>query len=196
MKFFKQYNFFYSEIIFKNNIGENTEFFYNNSDLYIYDKFRLKKKGFLNKIRPGITTNKKKNSLLRDQNLSFLSQYLNINQRKGLKSTFFKNLNIAVNNLFFCFGDFVQDFEKYDNYKNLVFLYNNNFDYSDINKILYNSVKDLESVFEIRTIKNNKKLKLQNKYSHEIIYLPRERRSKYVLKALSLYKENFKKYNI
>lgn len=196
MKFLKKNFFLYSDNINDNKKFDNLEYIFDLENCFFYEKSIKKKKNYLNKIRPGICENKKKSSILRDENFSFINQYININLKNGKKNSFFKSLNTMNNNLFFCFKEVLPDFEKYKNYHNIVFLYNLNNDYSDLNNIITNYIKDLKSIFEIRTIKNNKKLNLPNKYSHEIIYLPKERRAKYVLKALSLYKENFKKYDL
>lgn len=158
-------------------------------------KIKKNRKNISN-IRPGVSLNNKKNSIKRDKNFTLLQQYININLKKGGKITVFKNLDVMFENLSICLSNELSDFKHLKNYDKFVYYFNNNPIYSDLNGLLLFIVSGLESVFEIKTSKNNKKLKLKTKYSHEIIYIPKERRLKYVLKALSFYKECFKNYSL
>lgn len=156
----------------------------------------IKNRKNVSNIRPGVSVNNKKNSIKRDKNFSILKQFININTKKGKSLTIFSNINIMYMNLFDCLSNELEDFSNLKNYSKLVYVFNIDPSYSDLNKLLHYLISGLESVFEIKTSKNNKKLNLKTKYSHEIIYIPKERRLKYVLRSLSTYKEYFKNYSL
>ena len=163
---------------------------------FFFEKNFITKSKYIYKSKSGIIKNVKKSSVVRDKNVSFINQYIDLNQKKGKKFTFFKNFNKSMENIFYILNNYSEEFKVYENYSDFVFLFSNNYYSSNSNDFIFNSIKDLESIFEIKTIKNNKKLKLPNKYTHEIIYIPKKRRLKYILRALSIYKENFKNYNL
>jgi hypothetical protein len=187
LKFLKNYNFRGVNLCYD-------DFYLDLQFDFDFDKYNIKNRKNLNNIKPGVSDNLKKNSIKRDKNNSLIFQFLNINTKKGKKFLIYKSINNMLENLFFSLKNNCNEFETYKNYKNVVFLYNNTFEYSDMDNLLHNMVSDLESIFEIKTKKNNKKLKLKDKYTHEIVYIPKERRLKYVLRSLSLYKESFKNY--
>lgn len=164
--------------------------------LYDYEKIWIKKRKIFSKIRPGISKNLNKNSIKRDKNNILIQQFINIIFKNGEKAKLLKNTNLMVENLFLVLNEELKEFTNYNLYSNLVYLHNSNNLYSDINYLLHSFALDFKSIFEIKTIKNNKKIKSENKYSHEIVYIPSERRLKYVLKSLNIYKENFKNYNL
>lgn len=163
-------------------------------DDYIFEKNFIKNRKLVNQTRLGIAKNIKKSSIRRNKYFNFLNLYINISHKKGKKLNFLKNFNKSAESVFTVFNESLVEFENYKNYENYIFLCNNDFRYSNFNSLIDLSLSNLESIFEIKTIKNNKKLKLPTKYTHEIIYIPKERRLKYVMRALSLYKENFKSY--
>lgn len=182
------------------NIDDSLVFLFNYKIKKKYKNFiylvehKKYRKNILN-VRPGVSLNPKKNSIKRDKNLNFLNQFINLNLNDGKKMTIFKQLN----KMFINFSEYLsydlKEFKKYKYYNSLIFSYNSNLEYSNLNNLIYFAIENLESIFEIKTSKNNKKLKLKTKYSHEIIYIPKERRLKYALKALSFYKEHFKNYD-
>ncbi len=194
MKFLKKYN----------NIGINhcyDDFYFDILDNIYYDfyfdKPNIRNRKNLNNIRPGVSDNIKKNSIKRDKNNNLLNQFINLNTKKGKKHLISKNISIMSENFFFVLSNFCDEFNYYKNYSNFVFMYSKtNPDYFNMNNVLELITMDLESIFEIKTKKNNKKLKLKDKYTHEITYIPRERRLKYVLRSLNIYKESFKNYNL
>lgn len=195
------------KFLYYNNKSYTNDFSYNFLEViqfihfdYKYDKKCIKNRKILNKIRPGLTKNLLKNSIKRDKNNSFLEQFLNINQKKGKKIKILNSINTAFENFNMVFTLELEEFKRYKNYSNLFNIFDKNFFFSDLNYIFFDVCLKYKSIFEIKSIKNNKKvrqmLKNNSKYTHEIIYIPPERRMKYVLKNLSLYKENFKNYNI
>lgn len=188
MKFLKKQNV-------KKPIISDLAFNFLNKEYILYKKEIKKNRKNLKLIRPGISLNKLKNSIIRDKNNSLIEQYININLKKGKKVKIYKNVNLMIENLFLTIILETDEFNKYDYYNNFIQLYKNDVNYSNINWILNLYSKNFKSIFEIKTIKNNKKLKLSNKYTHEIVYIPKERRLKYVLKSLSFYKNNFNNYN-
>ena len=163
---------------------------------YNFEKNFKKSRKIISNTRIGVISNIKKVSLKRDKNFNLLNQYINLMQKKGSKINLFKNINLSVENLFFSLNHNLEEFSIYKNYPNYVYLHNNNYFFSDFNYLLNNSIENLESIFEIKPKKNNKKLKLPSKYTHEIVYIPKDKRLKYVLRSLSVYKENFKNYNL
>lgn len=193
MKFLKSNKIEYIQKPYEKFFLSDLSYLYENYD---FDKNLIKNRKNLTKIKSGIALNIKKNSIFRDKNISLINQFINLNQKRGKKINFNKHLNKSFENLFFVFSHNIKDFDMYTRYSDFVFLHNNNFLFTRPNFILDFIVNGLESIFEIKTIKNNKKLKLPSKYTHEIVYIPRERRLKYVLRSLSFYKENFKNYNI
>lgn len=189
---------------FLNNQQENlfcydNFFFYFIEDTYYdfeYEKINIKNRKNLRDIRKGVSKNVKKDSLKRDSQFNLIGKFITLNTKKGKKLTFSKNVNYMLENLTNSFNFYSSEFSVYTNYENFFFLNSINSTYSNINNILDNLTSGLESVFEIKTKKNNKKLKLKEKYAHEIVYIPKAKRLKYVLKSLSIYKESFKKYNL
>lgn len=194
MKFFRSKNIFYHNNInfFENTCSENNSFFYNN--FYDYEKNLVKNRKFFYKIKPGVSLNIKKNSIKRNSNSLLFQQYINLNTKKGNKNIFFLNFNKSVENLLYVFKYNIEDLNSYVNYSNFIDTFNKTFKYQNTNQLIEKIVDELKSVFEIKTKKNNKKIKTLSKYSHEIIYIPRQRRLKYVLRSLSLYKEYFNNY--
>lgn len=169
------------------------------SDYYLnfcFEKQTNKNRKNINNIRPGVSKNIKKNSIKRDKNNNLLFQFISLNTKKGKKTLILKNISIMLESLFFSFSNFCVEFNNYSNYNSLFYIFNKNIYYFNPNNIFFLITSGLESIFEIKTKKNNKKLKLKEKYSHEIAYIPRERRLKYILRSLSFYKENFKNYNL
>lgn len=194
MKFLKKNNEFYLNLLKDANINEENLYnFYSN---FYFEKFFIKNRKVLNNVKLGVIKNIKKTSIKRDKNVEMLKQYINLIQKNGKKLNFLKSFNKSIENLFFVLTFNFDEFKHYKYYNDFVYLHNNNHYFSNINNFFENSLNSLESIFEIKTIKNNKKLKLLNKYTHEIVYIPRKKRPKYVLRALALYKENFKNYNL
>ena len=186
--------------IFIKNFNDYNESLQYDLDLkyidYFFEKNFIRNKKFILKSKLGVVDNQKKSSLIRDKDISFTNQYINLNQKRGKKHLFFKSFNKNLENIFYSLTHYNDDFKIYKNYENLVFLFNSGYYHSKVNDLMFYLIKDLESIFEIKTIKNNKKLKLPNKYSHEIVYIPKQKRLKYVLRALSIYKESFKNYSL
>lgn len=161
-----------------------------------FDKLFIKKRKLFNKSNPGLIKNIKKSSLKRDENFNYIYKYLNLLHKDGLKLNRTKSLNICIENLFNIFNIYNEDFNKYEDYNSYIDLFNYKPELANFSYLLYNSINTFESIFEIKTIKNNKKLKLNNKFSHEIIYIPKKKRFKYILKSLLIFKESFKNYNL
>ena len=196
MKFFLNKKFIH-------NTNDFNFFYYNiNYDFfrkYHYKKNKIKNRKVLSNIRPGLTRNIFKNSIKRDLNNTLVSQFLNINQRKGKKIKMFNNVSISFENFNDVFLDYSEDFSNYSFYNDAFYLFNNNPFYSNLNYILNSFCLDCKSIFEIKSIKLNKKKKKpgsSEKYTHEIVYIPPKRRFKYVLKSISVYKEFFNNYSL
>lgn len=182
-------------------ISPNYDVLFNNhfSEIFLnlnFKKLFIKKNKYIVKSKFGIVKNKNKISLIRDKNFSFISQYINLNTKKGKKLLFFNNFNKAIENIYHIFNVYYENFNIYENYLLYMYLYNNNYYLSSYNNLIFYSIDNLESIFEIKTIKNSKKLKLSNKYNFEIVYIPEKKRLKYVLRSLSVYKESFKNYSL
>ena len=173
-------------------ISELDEFY----DFFDYEKVTKKNRKNLNNVRPGVSKNISKNSIKRDKNNSLIQQFINLNQKKGNKLKMHKYVNKMIENLFSSLSFELEEFKNYNLYSNTVFLHNNDPEYSDINKLIEYFAIEFKSIFEIKTIKNSKRLKSPNKYTHEIAYIPRNRRLKYVLRSLTLYKNSFNNYNL
>lgn len=194
MKFLRvnKINFFKNPINdYFSDIHQNQKFY---SIYYNFEKSLVKKRKNLYKTKLGVSINVKKNSIKRDSNNILSQQYINLGQKKGNKNSFKLNFDKAIENLYTSFKLNLKEFSSYDNYLNFSNIFNNSLKHSNIDYIIYEISNNLKSVFEIKTKKNNKKLKLQSKYSHEIVYIPRQKRLKYVLRAICLYKEYFNNY--
>ena len=161
-----------------------------------YLKKNIKNRKIFLKIRKGLTSTEKKNSLKRDSNFSIVQQYINVSLKGGNKDIVFKNLDKAVEIIFFSFNDENEEFIKYKNFFNLNFLVNNFIDYCDFSFLLGEFLPQYYSVFDIKTKKNHKKSRKIKKYSHEIIYIPENKRLKNTLKVLNMYTNNFKNYEL
>lgn len=205
------------KFLFKNNFYNLTKINYSNTNNYslltyndvsedipeLSDFFSIEysKKVVLNRkillnIKKGLTKSEKKNSLKRDKNNTILQQYINIAVKNGNKSTFFKHFNMAVDNFYFILNNENDEFYKYKNYLIYNFLVNNFMEYNDFNFILENSLKEFFSMFDIKTIKSRKKSKTLKKYTHQIFFIPENKRLKNLLKVLNAYSEGFKNYNL
>jgi len=79
------------------------------------------------------------------------------------KEYMFNQINIVSENLFYILNEEHEDFFKYKNYKSLCFLSEHSVYFNDFNTIFFNSLINLESLFDIKTKKNPKKLKLAKK---------------------------------
>ena len=190
----------------KNNLNFNENYIpnlYNN----IYKFHILVKLGYLKKfvknrkvllnIKKGITKTEKKNSLKRDKNNTIIQQFMNIMLRGGNKNTLFKHFDKSIENFYFILNDENEEFLKYKDYLPLNFLVNNFIEYNDFNYILENFLPGYFSLFDIKTIKNNKKrTRNPKKYSHEITYISENKRLKNLLKIINVYSENFKNYEL
>lgn len=163
---------------------------------YEYFKSNVKRRKILNNIKKGVTSTEKKNSIKRDVNNTLMQQFINVVFKNGNKEFIFNQVNTVSENLFFILNEEHEDFYKYKNYKSLCFLSEFSPKFNNFNSIFFNSLIDLESLFDIKTKKNPKKLKLLKKFSHEIVFIPKIKRLKNTLKVLNVYSENFKNYNI
>lgn len=201
MKFLTLNNFLYSNKVnfsndFISKLYEDSYKYNILMELGYSKSFVKKRKVYLN-IKKGITKTEKKNSLKRDINNTTLQQFINIMIYKGNKSSLFKHFNDAIENFFFILNDENEEFIKYKNYIPLHFLVNNFIEYNDFNHLLSVFLPKYFSVFDIITIKNNKKRnKNAKKYSHEIVYIPENKRLKNTLKLINIYTENFKNYEL
>lgn len=160
-----------------------------------YTKTNVKKRKVLLNIKKGVTLTEKKNSIKRDKNNILIQQYLNVCSKTGNKNTLLKHFNIMLENFFMIFNEDFEEFQKHKNYAIINYLVNNVNSYSNFNFLLESSLINFQSVFDIKTKKNQKKQKLQRKFSHEIIYIPKQKRLKSMLKVISVYSENFKYYS-
>lgn len=188
----KTYSIVTEEFSNENYINSLTDYSLN----YYFEKFFVKKRKLATSVRVGVTKNIKKNSIKRNKNSNLIGLYYNLMHRKGKKLKSLKNVNYAFENLLNSFNDNIDDFNIYKNYSYFVELSNSNSVFSDLIYLLEYSIKDLESIFEIKTKKNHKKLKLSSKYTHEIVYIPKIKRMKYVIKSLCFYKNSFKNYGL
>ena len=161
-----------------------------------FKKLKIRNRKFNNKSKLGVLNNLKRSSLIRDKNNSLLNQFINLSFKKGKKSSLLKSLNLALENILLSLNNYSDEFKNFNNYDNFILIYNKNQSFNDVSYLLFNFLLKLESIFEIKTIKNPKKFKSLGKYSHEIIYIPKLKRLKYVLRSFSLYNENFKNYNL
>lgn len=183
--------------IFEKKIFLEEKYFRKNMNLFIrYDfiKNKVKKRKLIYKSKPGVSSNDKKNSIRRDKNNLLNILFLNEIFKKGLKNRYFLYMNIFVENFFEILDYYNPDFEKYEKYKHFIFLLNNEFEYNNLEFILNDIIPKYNCVFDIKTKKNPKYLKVDKKYSHFIKYVPKERRIKKSLKAMSFYIENYKNY--
>lgn len=160
-----------------------------------YAKVNIKNRKVLLNIRKGVTLTEKKNSVKRDKNNMLIQQYVNICSKTGNKNTLIKHFNIMVENFFMIFNEEFDEFQNYKNYEVINYLVNNINSYSNFNFLLESTLINFQSIFDIKTKKNQKKLKLQKKFSHEVIYVPKKKRLKNNLKIISIYSENFKYYS-
>ena len=161
---------------------------------YIYSKENIRKRKFLYKSKKGVSTNDKKNSLNRDKNNTISQLYLNVTLKNGLRLRYLKYFNEMVENFYSIFNENTSEFNNYTDYNMYYYMINKNKEYSSFEFILKELMPNFNCLFDIRTKKNPKKLKLEKKYSHSIVYVPRERRIKKSLKAMSFYTENYKNY--
>lgn len=205
MKFFKKQsikNNLVSNYLYNTSIVDNHGFnyFYKDLDEYFISldlgllKKNVKNRKISSKIKKGITTTEKKNSLKRDKNLPMLNQFINIMNGDGNKRLIFKNFNKAIELFFFTLNEENEEFFKYKNYAIFLFLIKNYHEYNNFNYIFEDLIPNYYSIFDIKTKKNYKKRKQIKKYKHEIIYIPEPKRLKNVLKIISFYSENFKNY--
>lgn len=198
-KFESDYVFFsFSEIDERNeNIENQNDFYYSYGYLLDidYPKKNIKKRKILLNVRKGVTLSEKKNSTKRDNNNTLLQKYLNISCKTGNKNTLFKHLNLMTENFYFIFNSDFEEFHKYKNYSIFKYLSDHINCYNDFNYILNYSLSNSQSIFDMKTKKNQKKLKLKKPFSHEIVYVPKQKRLKNNLKILNTYSESFKYYN-
>ena len=126
---------------------------------YLVSKDNFKRRKILNRIKKGVTKNEKKNSLKRDLNQNLFQQYINVVFKKGQKEFTFSQFNIISEVFFFSLSENFDEFKNYDNYSSFIYLSNLNKDFNNFNFVLTNSLEKLESIFDIKTKKNSKKLK-------------------------------------
>lgn len=156
----------------------------------------IKKRKIFNRIRKGITSTEKKNSIKRDVNFNLVQQYVNVVFKNGCKEFTFNQFNIVSETFFLSLNENLDEFKKYKDFMSLYFLSEYVKDYNNFGFVLFNSALSLESIFDIKTKKMPKKLKSIKKFSHEIVFIPKVKRLKNVLRVLNLYSENFKNYTL
>lgn len=188
---------------YKNNYvlvyeDEDNEDYLDIFDFMEYQVFKqnVKRRKILKSIKKGVTSTEKKNSIKRDINNTLLQQFINVIFKEGKKEYLFNQINIVSENLFYILNEEHEDFFKYKDYKTLCFLSGYSPYYNNFNLIFFDSLIKLESLFDIKTKKNPKKLKLLKKFSHEVVFIPKIKRLKNTLKVLNLYSESFKYYKV
>lgn len=203
LNFFSDFISDFTVNINKRNIEIFDDFENDNKDIdifnfmeYEYLKSNVKRRKILRSIKKGVTSTEKKNSIKRDLNNTFIQQFINVTFKNGKKEYMFNQINVVSENLFYVLNEEHEDFLKYKNYKSLCFLSEYSSYFNDFNSIFFNSLINLESLFDIKTKKNPKKLKLPKKFSHEVVFIPRIKRLKSTLKVLNIYSENFKNYSV
>ena len=181
----------------KINYSNNIQFFDNDNDFfYDYIKLHSKNRKIYPKIKKGLNLKIKKTSINRDKNNLLSQQFINIFIKKGKKIKITHNFNIFLENFFFILINEMNVLKKYKDYEFFYYLNNINMNFSNIDYILNFYIKKLESIFDIKSKKNDKKSKSKSKYSYEMKYIPKEKRLKNSLKVFKLYSENFKYYKI
>lgn len=199
MKFLskKNLNFLFNNHDEDLSIGSYNTIPFNHELLFLdYTKKNVKKRKIVLDIKKGITKTEKKNSLKRDKNNTILQQYFNIMIKNGNKNTLFKNFDQAIEMFFFILNGEDENFNNYRNYSSLNFLVNNLVEYNDFSYLLEIFLPKYFSLFDIKTIKNNKKKRSLKKYSHEVVYISENKRLKNLLKIINTYSENFKNYEL
>ena len=180
---------------------KNTNYLKKDSDYFDYLDYWILKDNFkrrkiLNRIKKGVTSTEKKNSIKRDLNQNLFQQYINVTFKKGNKEYIFNQINIASETFFLSLNEDFDEFYKYKDYKSFVFLSNYVKEYNNFNFILCNSLLNFESIFDIKTRKNSKKLRRVKPYNQEIVFIPKSKRLKSVLRNLAVYSESFKNYSL
>lgn len=164
---------------------------------YSYKKKLVKNRKHTMSIRPGVSDSPKKNSLIRNKNITILNQILNIFIKDGNKKTVFKHHNIMYNEFYNFFKENelnVTNYHNFNYFKEL--LKNEPKNTHNFNLLLLEHMPIFDSLFNIKT-KKNKKIKNRldiKKYSHEIVYVKKDKRVRNTLKVLKIYNENFKSY--
>lgn len=159
-------------------------------------KDNYKKRKILNRIKKGVIRSEKKNSIKRDLNNNLFQQYINIVSKKGNKEFTFSQFNISSEIFFLSLNENFDEFKNYKDYLSFVFLSDLVKEYNNYNFILTNTLLNLESIFDIKTKKSPKKMKRLKPFTHEIVFIPKVKRLKNVLRVFNVYSENFKNYNL
>jgi hypothetical protein len=182
-------NFFYEN--YKTDIADYYIITNLNYKIFINNNFLKKKKSFY-----FINPNKDK-SIIFNQNRNNLDKLINVSFSDGKKLKFLNYINYLNNAFYYSFiykSSFFQSrFENYMLFYN--FSKENDF-FFDLDFILNNIVNLNESIFNIKVIKLNKKLKkrFKKKFDFEVRYLRKHKRSLNVFKSLHLYSNSFNYY--
>ena len=179
-------NYFYKN--YKTDINDYYVITDINYKVFINNNFLKKKKSFsLNKNKPIILNNNRSN----------VDKLINVSFSCGKKLKFLNYLNNLNNTFYYSFiykSLFFQNrFENYMLFYN--FSKENDF-FFNLNFILNNIVNLNESIFNIKVVKLNKKLKkrFKKKFDFEVKYLRKHKRSLNVFKSLHLYSNSFNYY--
>lgn len=184
-------NHFYDNFFYKNYKTDIADYYIVtdlNYKIFINNNFFKKKKSFyLNKNK----------FIIFNQNRNNLDKLINVSFSSGKKLKFLNYMNNLNNAFYYSFiykSSFFQSrFENYMLFYN--FSKENDF-FFNLNFILSNIVNLNESIFNIKVVKLNKKLKkrFKKKFDFEVKYLRKHKRSLSVFKSLHLYSNSFNYY--
>lgn len=180
----------YVDVNYKNDTSNYKTNEYLNFKLFIRQKYLKFFKYFY-------ILHKNNKSLVLDKNRSNVDRFLNGITSRGHKLKFLKYLNYIANIFFYSFIykslSLSQKFENYMIFYN--FSKSNEF-FFDFNFILNNIINLNESIFNLKVVKLNKKIKkkLKKNFDFELKYLKKHKRSITVLKSVHLYSNTFNYY--
>ena len=157
--------------------------------IYFYEKDLIIKK--YNKTNNGFIRNVKNDSLNRDKNVSILHKLYNLTVYNGNKESYNTHFNFFLKNFYFIFLRFSDDFSKYPEYQNLFSMLENKKSYYNFDFLLNESLREYESLFDIKISKVGKKYKFtKKKYNFELAYIYKKKRLKNVLKLINSFSKN------
>lgn len=131
---------------------------------------------------------------------NFINLLLKSTIRGGKQLTMLKHLNKCLNGFYYLFNT------RFESLKNKFNTYNVYFDIADQNpnffdiNVILKSILDLnDALFNIRVIKftksERKRLKVKKKFFFEVVYLPKHKRIKNVLKLIHRHAHQYNNYN-
>lgn len=179
---------------YNNNINLFLVKNYEDFDYYNFNKSFIKNKFYFKKTNRGSKLSVKLISMKRNKNIDINNLLINSWIKKGKKLNFLKNYNIFLENFFFLIVKEPTFFKDYPNFDFIYDLLKTKTYHFKFKFLLYEPLKTLEYIFDLKLKKLNKKLKkkLKKKYSYSINYLHKKKRLKHVLNMF-YYSSNFYK---